>query len=222
MQIRKRISWPCTCSWTVYLVFWSHHLRSRSGRQRDHCCLVGLTNWKFVRMMGRLGLHWGNIMWCFMTHCTISQSVVGDGRTFIIIIIIIIQSVVLFNTSRRQYIILHQTSSSLQLTKNVCASFHAHFSKYFYRPHPNINLFTINLKEYRNIIYVMLRSVNFPVTVTNKRSYIAKRLANDLIIRYERGEISGLGFVSEVSYRYRKEWPFYNIPSKLRGCEAAQ
>jgi hypothetical protein len=41
--------------------------------------------------------------------------------------------------------------------------------------------------------------------VTNKRSYVAQRLADGLIIRYERGEISGLEFVYEVSYRYRKE-----------------
>jgi hypothetical protein len=41
--------------------------------------------------------------------------------------------------------------------------------------------------------------------VTNKRSYVAKRLADDLIMRYERGEISGLEFVSKVSSRYRKE-----------------
>jgi hypothetical protein len=41
--------------------------------------------------------------------------------------------------------------------------------------------------------------------VTNKRNYVAKRSADDLIIRYERGEISNLEFVSEVSYRYTKE-----------------
>ena len=37
--------------------------------QRDYCCLVGLIlNWYTVRMMSRVGLHWGNKTWCFMTH----------------------------------------------------------------------------------------------------------------------------------------------------------
>ena len=72
------------------------------------------------------------------------------------------------------------------------------------------------------MIYVKLRIINLPATVTNKRSHVAKRLADDLIIRYERGEISRLEFVSEVSYRWRKEWHVRNIPSKMRGCEAAQ
>jgi hypothetical protein len=177
-------------------------------------------------MIGRVDLHWGNITWRFMTHCTIIQSGDGDVRTFIIIIIIILfyyyPSVVLFNTSRRQYFILHQNSSNLQLTKNACEFFHSHWSKYFYRPHHDISLFKIKLKEYRKIIYVELRSVNFPATVTYKRSHVAKKLAGDLIIRYKRGEISGLKFVSKVSYRYRKEWHVRNIPTKLRGCKDAQ
>jgi hypothetical protein len=36
--------------------------------------------------------------------------------------------------------------------------------------------------------------------VTNKRSHIAKGLVEDLISKYERGDISRLEF--EVSYRY--------------------
>ena len=60
--------------------------------------------------MGRVGLHWENVMWCFVTHFTIIQSVDGDGRTLIIIIIIIIiiinnnnnNNVVLFHTIRQQ------------------------------------------------------------------------------------------------------------------------
>jgi len=129
----------------------------------------------------------------------------GIHLLLLLLLLLIIQSVVLFNTSRRQYITLHQNSSTLHLTKNVCESFHSHLSKYFYRPHSDINLFIIKLNEYRNLIYVKFRSDNFPATVTNKRSHVAKRLADDLIIRYERGEISGLEFVSEVSYIYRKE-----------------
>jgi hypothetical protein len=42
------------------------------------------------------------------------------------------------------------------------------------------------------MIYVELWSVNLPATVTNKRSHIAKGLVEDLISKYERGEISRL------------------------------
>ena len=54
------------------------------------------------------------------------------------------------------------------------------------------------------MIYVKLRSVNLPATVTNKRSHVAKQLVDDLIKKYERQEISRLDFVSKVSYRYKK------------------
>jgi len=40
MQVGKSISWPIACSCTVSSVFWRHHFMSRSGRQRNHCCLV--------------------------------------------------------------------------------------------------------------------------------------------------------------------------------------
>ena len=42
------------------------------------------------------------------------------------------------------------------------------------------------------MIYVELWSVNLPDTVTNHRSHVAKGLAEDLILKYERGEISTL------------------------------
>jgi hypothetical protein len=51
----------------------------------------------------------------------------------------------------------------------------------------------MKLKEYLNMIYVNLRSVNLPVTVTSKRSHFVKKLVDGLIKRYERGEISILG-----------------------------
>jgi hypothetical protein len=53
------------------------------------------------------------------------------------------------------------------------------------------------------MIYVKLRSVNLPATVTNKRSHVAKGMVDDLFTKYERGEISGLEFVSKVCYRYK-------------------
>jgi hypothetical protein len=43
-------------------------------------------------------------------------------------------------------------------------------SKYFYHPHLDINLFILKLKEYQNVIYVKLRSVNLHAAVTNKEA----------------------------------------------------
>jgi hypothetical protein len=40
--------------------------------------------------------------------------------------------------------------------------------------------------------------------VTNQISHVAKGLVEDLILKYERGEISRLEFVAKLSYRYRK------------------
>jgi len=78
---------------------------------------------------------------------------------------------------------LHQNSSSLQLTTDACQSFHSHFSRDFHHPQPD-SLFIMKLKENQNMIYVKLRKVNLPATVTNKRSNIANRLVNDLIKKY--------------------------------------
>jgi hypothetical protein len=80
----------------------------------------------------------------------------------------------------------------------------------------------MNLKEYQNMIYLNLRSVKLLATVTNKRNRGAKGLADDFIERYERGEICRLEFVSKLSYRYKKEGYAREVPSKLRGCAAAQ
>jgi 16S rRNA A1518/A1519 N6-dimethyltransferase RsmA/KsgA/DIM1 with predicted DNA glycosylase/AP lyase activity len=76
---------------------------------------------------------------------------------------------------------LHQNSSSLQLVMEACESLHSHLPKYFYHPHPHISSFTVKLKEYLNMIYVESRCVNFPATVTNIRSHVAKGLVDDLI-----------------------------------------
>jgi hypothetical protein len=54
-------------------------------------------------MIGRAGLHSGNIMCYFMTHGATIQSVDADGRRFIIIIIVVVvvvNNVVLLNTLR--------------------------------------------------------------------------------------------------------------------------
>jgi len=75
----------------------------------------------------------------------------------------------------------------------------------FFHPHPDIKLFPMKFKEYYNTIYVKLRSVNLPVTVTNKGSHVTKELVNDLIQKYERGEICRLPNVSKIGCRYKKK-----------------
>ena len=72
---------------------------------------------------------------------------------------------------------LDKNSSNLQLTANVCGFPYSHFSKYFDRPHPDINWFTMKLKEYQSMIYVQFFSVNHPAAMTNKRSHVSKGLA---------------------------------------------
>jgi hypothetical protein len=56
------------------------------------------------------------------------------------------------------------------------------------------------LREYQNVIYIKLRSVNLPEAVTNKRSHFTV----DLIRKYEISKISSLEFVSKVIYIYKK------------------
>ena len=88
MQVGKRISWPLTCSctavcaltWPFYVPVWAS-TRSLLSRRAN----IGLPGY-FVMMMARVGLHSGNITWYLMTHVTLTQSVDGDGHTFIIII----------------------------------------------------------------------------------------------------------------------------------------
>jgi hypothetical protein len=70
----------------------------------------------------------------------------------------------------------------------------------------------MQLKEYQNVIYVNVRSVNLPATMTNKRSHVAQGLADDLIKKYESGEICRLEVVSKVSYRYKKESNVHSVP----------
>jgi hypothetical protein len=39
----------------------------------------------------------------------------------------------------------------------------------------------MKLKEYQNMVYLNLLGVNLFATVTNKRNYVAKRLADDFM-----------------------------------------
>ena len=57
--------------------------------------------------------------------------------------------------------------------------------------------------------------------MTNKSSHVAKGLADDLIKQHESGEMSRLEAVSIISLRHKTEY-VHNVPSKLRGCAAAQ
>ena len=81
---------------------------------------------------------------------------------------------------------LHRNSSRLHLATHACESLHSQLLKYFYHPHPDINILTVKLKEYQTMIYVESRSVNFPATVTNIRSHDDKRLVGNLIKEQER------------------------------------
>jgi hypothetical protein len=110
----------------------------------------------------------------------------------------------------RKYYLTHwkdnnlcKSSSCPRATTNRCVYFELHLSKYFYHPHRDIDLFIMKLQEYQNLIYVNLRSVNLPATVTNKRSHVAKGLVDNSIKWYETGEISRLEFISKVSDRYK-------------------
>ena len=49
-----------------------------------------------------------------------------------------------------------------------------------------ISLLIAKLKQFQNIIYVKLRNVNLPSTVTNKKKYFVKGLVDDLIKKYAR------------------------------------
>jgi hypothetical protein len=50
-----------------------------------------------------------------------------------------------------------------------------------YLPQPDISLFITKLTECQNTNYVMIRSVNLPHTVTNKRNHVVEELVDDLI-----------------------------------------
>jgi hypothetical protein len=49
----------------------------------------------------------------------------------------------------------------------------------------------MKLNEFQNMIYVKLRSVNLPATVTNKRSHVAKGLVENAIEIYKQENFVG-------------------------------
>jgi hypothetical protein len=55
------------------------------------------------------------------------------------------------------------------------------------------------------MIFVKLRSVSLPATLTSKISNFSNGLVDVLILKYERGGISTFEFVSRVSCRYKNE-----------------
>ena len=61
--------------------------------------------------------------------------------------------------------IVHETAAVCSWQRTP-ASLHSHLSKYFYHLHHDINLFIRMLKEYQDMIYIKLRSVNLPAAVT--------------------------------------------------------
>jgi hypothetical protein len=80
---------------------------------------------------------------------------------------------------------------------------------------PDISLFLITLTEHQNMINMKLQTVSLLGIINSTRSHVAARLGDDLIKQHWGEEISGLQFVSKVSYRYKTDWHVRNIPSKL-------
>jgi hypothetical protein len=145
MQIGKRISWPLTCSCTVVDALMSplHVPVWASARTLlYHRSKIELPGY-FVMIMARMGLHCGNITWCFMTHVTLTQSVDDDGRTFVLLSMKLYYLTYLVDNK------LHQNSSTLQMATDACNSLHSHLPKHFYHLHPDSNSFTVNLKEHK-------------------------------------------------------------------------
>jgi hypothetical protein len=205
MPTGNRMAWPFTCSCTVSSVFWRHHFKSRSGRPRDHCCLVALiqylTDWIFCEDVGKGGpaLRGRNVLF---NDALRDRSVCRcDRRIFIIIIIIIINEVVLFNTVRWRQAASQQQQSAAH--NELLLSLAAH-------PYRNTILTALTRHQFihnevnrtSNMIYVKLLSVSLTATVTSSRSHHGKGLAGDFIKQYERGEVTTLEIVSKVSYRY--------------------
>jgi hypothetical protein len=129
--------------------------------------------------MGRVVLHTGNITWYFMTHGNIIQFAQGDGRSSLLLLLLLLLFIKLYYLTHWGGNKLRQNSSSLQLTAKAFESFHSPL----YHPHRNINLFTVKWNENQNVIYVKLRTIKFPATVTNKRSHIYKGLVDDYKLR---------------------------------------
>lgn len=94
-------------------------------------------------------------------------------------------------------------SSSLQLTTNACESFHAHFGKYFYTPHPNINLFMTQILAFQTFVFIKLNSAatGEEAQVSNKRITDAQKEVEILLESYQKGEIDRYNFVQKLSYR---------------------
>jgi hypothetical protein len=46
----------------------------------------------------------------------------------------------------------------------------------------------MKLQEYQNMIYVKLPRVDFPATMTSRRSHVAKELVEDLIKKYKKDD----------------------------------
>ena len=106
------------------------------------------------------------------------------------------------NTLRPQYTASKQWYAAAD---NERLSFILNVSKYCYRPHHDSSLFIMKFKEYQNMIYIYLRSVNLPPTVTNKRSHDGQGSADDLIKQYESGEISKLA----IHFSFTNNCTFY-------------
>jgi hypothetical protein len=66
------------------------------------------------------------------------------------------------------------------------------------------------------MIYLYLRSVNLPATVTNKRSHVSHGLADDQMKQYESGEISRLDLFPKLVTDMSAMFPLRCARTRLR------
>jgi hypothetical protein len=62
-------------------------------------------------------------------------------------------------------------SSTLIRTTNSCESFHSHFNKSFYTPHPHIYNFMDKILELQYTIYIKINSINEPYKFQNTKLF---------------------------------------------------
>lgn len=90
-------------------------------------------------------------------------------------------------------------SADLTRTTNACEAFHSHFSKAFYKAHPDIFRFTQQLIGFQTDTYVNIQSL---ATVRKVRSAYSrkKNLIEDLINQYRNHEITRLQYIKRTGY----------------------
>lgn len=85
-------------------------------------------------------------------------------------------------------------------TTNACESFHSHFNQQFYTPHPNIFVFTEQLKNVQIDTYIKINS-SFTINKCTNLRYINRcERMTKLIEKYKNGTISRYEYVKNMSH----------------------